>query len=279
MSYIPVPADDSTLCRYVAYLAEKLRPDSIKQYLNVIRLLHLESGLANPLYDSWVLNTLLKGIKREKGGQVNRKLPITTDILCRMAACLDLGNSQTLTFWSACLLAFFGMLRKSSLFPADPRQADHLLVDHCSIEDWGMVIYLQYSKTIQYRERKAYIALPWHRNRLLCPARTLIRALKLAQVTSDREFILSFRQGSRLLHMTYAMFTTLLQNTLLKCGLSIQCYSGHSFRRGGASHALNSGVPPEVIRAQGDWKSMSYLDYLDTNNVSDRARFMKNVRD
>jgi hypothetical protein len=38
--------------------------------------------------------------------------------------------------------------------------------------------------------------------------------------------------------------------------------TGHSFRRGGASHAFNIGLPSEFIQAQGDWKSTAYLQYI-----------------
>jgi len=39
--------------------------------------------------------------------------------------------------------------------------------------------------------------------------------------------------------------------------------SCHSFRRGGATWALSSGVPGEVIKVMGDWKSSAYLAYID----------------
>ncbi len=138
-----------------------------------------------------MVKTLLKGVKREKGSQVNRKLPITPDILYRMAAILDLNVSEQLTFWTACLISFFGMLRKSSLFPRDPRNSSHLSVRHCAFHDWGLAIVLEYSKTIQCKERKAFIALPWHNDKLLCPARTLIKSLSLAGCSNGDGFIFS----------------------------------------------------------------------------------------
>ena len=40
-------------------------------------------------------------------------------------------------------------------------------------------------------------------------------------------------------------------------------FSGHSFRRGGASWAFNNGVPGELVQAMGDWKSDAYKVYLE----------------
>ena len=51
-----------------------------------------------------------------------------------------------------------------------------------------------------------------------------------------------------------------LRSTLI--GTSSHMYSGHSFRRGGASFALECGLPTEVIKAQGDWTSNAYESYI-----------------
>ena len=45
-------------------------------------------------------------------------------------------------------------------------------------------------------------------------------------------------------------------------------YSGHSFRRGGASWAYQSGVSVETIRQIGDWRSNAYTRYIFDSPVS-----------
>lgn len=47
--YIAVPATRDTLVRYCVFLARNHAPSSVRQYLNVVRILHLENGLSNPL--------------------------------------------------------------------------------------------------------------------------------------------------------------------------------------------------------------------------------------
>ena len=69
---------------YAAYLARRLRSASVRRYLNIVRVMHLEAGLSNPLKDSWFISSTLKGIGRAKGTAVNRKSPITPDILLRI---------------------------------------------------------------------------------------------------------------------------------------------------------------------------------------------------
>ena len=46
-----------------------------------------------------------------------------------------------------------------------------------------------------------------------------------------------------------------------KCGLDWKRYSGHSFRRGGATFAFNLGVNSELIQYMGDWASDAYQRY------------------
>ncbi|KAI8502735.1 hypothetical protein Bbelb_194370 [Branchiostoma belcheri] len=47
-----------------------------------------------------------------------------------------------------------------------------------------------------------------------------------------------------------------------RAGLNPHLYSLHSGRRGGATFAFRAGVPVELIRLQGDWRSNAYLLYL-----------------
>ena len=56
----PVPANEKTIAMYAACLARRLRPASVRQYLNIVRVMHLEAGLSNPLKDSWFISSALK---------------------------------------------------------------------------------------------------------------------------------------------------------------------------------------------------------------------------
>ena len=54
----------------------------------------------------------------------------------------------------------------------------------------------------------------------------------------------------------------MLKETILSIGLSRKDYGTHSFRRGGASFALEAGIPLDVISIMGDWKSEAVYLYL-----------------
>ena len=40
-------------------------------------------------------------------------------------------------------------------------------------------------------------------------------------------------------------------------------FTGHSFRRGGATWAFQAGIPGELIQICGDWASDAYKRYLE----------------
>ncbi|WAR24216.1 hypothetical protein MAR_037885, partial [Mya arenaria] len=54
--YPAIPASTQTLCRYAAFLSKSLKFNSIKQYLNIVRILHAEWNLPNPLSNNFILN-------------------------------------------------------------------------------------------------------------------------------------------------------------------------------------------------------------------------------
>ncbi|VDI50863.1 Hypothetical predicted protein [Mytilus galloprovincialis] len=72
-----------------------------------------------------------------------------------------------------------------------------------------------------------------------------------------------FSSKSKLMPLTYNGFLARLKQSLKSLGYDSSKYSGHSFRRGGATFALECGVPSEIIQTQGDWKSDAYKNYLD----------------
>jgi hypothetical protein len=61
----------------------------------------------------------------------------------------------------------------------------------------------------------------------------------------------------------YGWFTDKLKGLLQICLSDYKDYGSHSLRRGGATWALQCGVPTEVIRIMGDWHSDAYKAYLE----------------
>ena len=180
----PVPASEKTLALYAAYLARRLKSSSVKQYLNIVRIMHLDCGLANPAKDSWYLKTTLKGIERVNGACVVRKTPITPEMLLRIKERLDCHSADDLVFWVACLVMIFGLFRKSTLFAStgsfDPNK-QFVRTDFTLNAYRSLTIKVRWSKTIQCpiqcRERELQVTLPVLHPHPLCPVTAVCRAM------------------------------------------------------------------------------------------------------
>ena len=82
---------------------------------------------------------------------------------------------------------------------------------------------------------------------------------------SPKNLICSWESKGQSRILTYAKFQVILKNLVSRLGKDPNNYSSHSFRRGGATHAFRSHVPPELLKHHGDWRSDAYLVYLEYN--------------
>lgn len=120
MGYSAVLASTTTICLYVAYLAKTLKFTSVKPHIKIIRIMHAEWNLANPLENNYTLTCTLKGIRRHLRDNVARKKPFTPQLLHVILAKLDFTKSLYATIWAACLVMFYGLLPRSNVMQYYP---------------------------------------------------------------------------------------------------------------------------------------------------------------
>ena len=262
-SYVFVPATTTTLSRYVVFLAETLRPQSIDCYLNAIRLLHLELGFVNPISDNFRLNTVLRGIKREKKIPQNPKLPITVDILLQMHQQLDLASARHKAFWAACVCAFFTFFRKATLLPKSVSSDHPLCKKNVQFFSDGAILNVTHTKTIQFGERSLQTPIPLIANSPLCPVTALKSLFNIGMNIPNSAPLFSYPvTNNNYAVLTHNSFVNMLRSVLTACNIPPAKYSGHSFGRGGATFAFTCGLPITAIKLQGDWRSNAFERYL-----------------
>ena len=261
----PVPLTQINLGRYIAFLSRRLCFSSVRQYLNAVRLMHLNAGHKNPLQDNWYVASILKGVKRVKGDKSIQKLPITLDILSMIACKLDMSSSFDRVFWTTCIVGFYSFFRKSNLLVQNIGSFDpnrHLCASDVEFQSDGAVLTVRWSKVIQFRERTLRIPLPRLKHSLFCPSKALL-GLCLSCPTGDSPApLFRYLDNGLPVVLTQAKFVSKLRQSLSELGFPADRYSGHSFRRGGAQFALQCGLPVELIKLQGDWNSNAYERYL-----------------
>ena len=138
-----------------------------------------------------------------------------------------------------------------------------------------MVLVINSSKTIQYKQRSVILPLPEIVNHPLCPVSALKHMYKLCTSQEGSKPVFMVHTPSGVKPLRYPQFVKDLKKLMTRLGCT-SGYSGHSFRRGGACYLLLLGVPGEIIKLMGDWRSDAYQSYLDVS-LKTRTAIVSNV--
>jgi hypothetical protein len=277
--HFAMPVSDAVLCVYLQWQSLTVDPKNLKTKLSAIRYLHERLGYVwIPPSERFMVHRCLMGLKRLCLTPVRRKLPITPALLMRMRLCTDIDWSTPLmdVVWGAMLIAFFCFLRKDN-FTVNKADAfnsrRHLCRGDVVFGRSDVTFTFRHSKINQFHarvHRTKAVQIPGH---VLDPVRALIKAFNVCPQTSPLApaFAVPARGGG-FTPLTHRLFVDTLRYCLRKIGLDPSKFSGHSFRRGGATFAHRMGVPPLLIKLMGDWSSDAYMAYIDHATPEDLAR-------
>ncbi|VDI14397.1 Hypothetical predicted protein [Mytilus galloprovincialis] len=277
MSFIPANLD--TICCYAQFLSRSFKSvESIKNYINGVKVMHLMLDCSFPHLDSFVYKLLLKGLSRTKSHMPRRALPISPDILLEMVVHFNLENGSDCVYWCLFLFAFFLMSRKSNLVPDSCSQFDknkQLTRGKVFVVNDIAIVVFEWTKTIQHGERRLKIPLVKIPGSVLCPVSAYNHMCSKVPASHDSPaFVIS--KNSKLTPVTYGQFQRKLKSVILKTGRDPNLYSSHSFRRGGATFAFSSHVPSDLIQLHGDWASDAYKIYLEFS-MKDKISVVRNM--
>ena len=119
-------------------------------------------------------------------------------------------------------------------------------------------MYIGFRKTNQFGGRDTVIPIPGNQDPALDPVRHLHSLLSSSTSPSDYP---AFSYGPSQF-ITYSKFTRRLKTLLSKAGYNPDLFSGHSFRRGGASFLHSCGGSALMVQSSGDWSSQCFTRYL-----------------
>jgi hypothetical protein len=150
--------------------------------MNVVRILHLEWNLPNPLANCYQFKCVMRGIRRQLGDQPCRKLPITPELLKEMLSYLDMSSLRDAFLWAVMRLSFYGLLRIASVLcgSADGTHNRHVTRGDLLSSRQGVSVTVRTTKTIQFNQRPLTVPLPRVANGVLCPSQALALYLQLA---------------------------------------------------------------------------------------------------
>ena len=137
----------------------------------------------------------------------------------------------------------------------------HMTRGHINVIEEGLLVSMEWSKTNQFRKRLVSIPLCAIPNSSFCPVDAYLKmCATIPAPLSSPAFVVPSPSG--LVTLTHFSYVRKLKSLIKQVGLDPSEFSGHSFRRGGATFAFASQVSPDLIKKHGDWLSDTYQKYL-----------------
>ena len=260
---VALPASAETIICFAQDVANRVKSyKTVYAAVSAVKKLHMYAGMTTRMFKTFDVVLTLRGIARKCTHITKQASAMTPDLLIRMHDKLDMSQPRDAVFWWTCLLAFFLLLRKSNLLPNKISGFDasrHLIWSDIARTTNNLVVGIRWSKTDQFgRELKSF-PLPIIPGSVLCPLRAAQNVIRLTKPVPGAHVAALPTGGS----LTYNQFQNRLRGVLAEVEVDNPVsFSSHSFRRGGATFAYICGVPAEIIKLLGNWKSDCYLRYL-----------------
>ena len=256
-----LPASVDTLTCFLQFMARSSGHAHLKHLLSSVKFLHQALGYIFPENDFQVDMTM-QGLKRRLAKVPFQVLPLTPKVLRNMYPHINLASPEDRALWGAYLTSFFCLLRKSNAVPKDtlydPRKILVRRNFRIDLRNNMVYLYIGFGKTNQFGNRDQIIPVPGNGDAALNLVHHL-SAIFSHYEASPNEPAFSFAPGK---FISYSKFSSRLKTLLRKAGYNPDLYSGHSFRRGGATFLYGCGGTALQVQSAGDWSSLCYTRYL-----------------
>lgn len=261
-SHSPIPCSSRQVALYATWLARSLRYSSVLNYLSGLNNFLKQHGATPISYVDYEIASTLRGIRRDRATAPKQALPLLPGMLIRMFS--SLSSNPGHTAWRAAVLCSFrALLRKCQVTASD----SSLLRGDFRFYEWGMIIRIRRSKTIQFQERILEIPVARCSNHLLCAVYWTERHFSEAPAPPEA---MAFRLplggggGEDTFPLPYPTYQSTLKIFARRAGLDPDTISSHSLRRGGCTYLSMCGASIEELRVRGDWATDTVFTYLKT---------------
>lgn len=255
----PFPCSSERVALFASWLARTMKYGSIINYLSGLNFFLKQGGFRAVQYQDFLVAATLRGIRRKKGDAPRRAPPLLPAQLLQIFGGLTLSEGHT-AWRAAVLCSFRALLRKCQVTESESA----LLRRDFKFYDWGMILYVRRTKTIQFQERVLEVPVARCHKKELCAVHWAEVHFGQTPAGPDQ---LAFRLpsgGGRSAPLTYKLYQEMLKLFANKAGLGHVDFTSHSLRRGGCTYLSMAGASIEEIKVRGDWASDTVYRYLKT---------------
>ena len=251
-----LPADPRSVWLYLTELvadgnAAGYQPATLDRRLAAIKWMHETSGAESPTGHT-AIRELMAGIRRTHSRRVERVEPLTTDMLAKVVAAIDLDTPAGLRDKALLLVGFTGALRRSELAALTREQMRRA--------GPGYIIELIGTKDDQQRLGRD-VAIPEYPGSVLCPVAALDAWLAAAGIAGGAVFR-RVRRGGKVgdTALSPAAVALIVKRCAAAAGIPPDRLSGHSLRSGHATSASLNGADDRTIMHQTGHKDPQTLN-------------------
>ena len=250
------PCSAHQACLYITYLAKKLAPSSVSNYMSAVWTHQRCIGMSTHELDYKVHSTI-RGVARLERRRKLIKYAITPADLLAMYKHINIVNPSDLIFWGALTLSFRALLRKSHVTPSP----HSLRAEDIVFKEDYIIVTLRTSKTDQFGRSPVVVTVKSIPGSPLCPVSMLRRIFSLRN-PGPKDPVFTVRSCVGLKPMSYSAYNNKLKLIAGKSGLDPKLVSTHSIRHGGATYLQSINMPLDSIKARGNWRSSCVNNYL-----------------
>lgn len=263
-----LPCSDDTLCMFICDGLGNSGSSYAKSLISSIRSWHVRNGHNwNP---SLRISLIKKALDRSKNHDTTTntpRLPITPRMIRLLATQWQSGSNIELCALACATAAWIGQMRLGEVLPQSVA-----LLEHDKLPKWkhwqpsgpegSSSLTLPWTKTTAWKGD----TVNFPRQPIPFDATTALTVHKRSSNLPTKALICEYREGGKRQILTKETFMAMCNSVWSKNGLAR--YTGHSFRIGGTTMLLRSGIAPDIVKKMGRWKSDAFqLYWRDINDI------------
>ena len=198
-----------------------------------MKTFHKILDLPPPDTKEFLTTLAFRGLKMTLARPTKQAEPITPQILEKMFVHVDLKSEEQLVAWVALIFAFNLLLRKSNLVPDSQKKFDphkQLVRRNLCLAENAILVNIEWSKTLQYKEKILPLPLVALKIKILCPVYWTWRLIKTVPA-SKLDPVFCYHRNGKFMTMTYPRLTYWFKKWLSMAGIPSGGFTMHSFRR------------------------------------------------
>jgi hypothetical protein len=257
-----LPASEELVLLFICEGLGRTGPGTAKNNLSALRSWHVKQRLPwkRPECMSLINKALTEFWPRDTR-KPKQRLPIKSSMISMLASEWKGGSPRELCMLAIAVSAWCGQCRLGELLPPSQSSLDpkHLprrsSWSHSDNNTCSSEIQLPWTKTSRFDG--ATVFLLDQRDPL--NATVALRNHFKASHLGPNAFLCQYSSGRHTEFLCKEEFLKMCNAVWSTAG--IPCITGHSFRIGGTTALLCSGVQPEIVKKMGHWSSDAFLQY------------------